>query len=866
MTGPARRLLKTAVVLAAVAAAVALTVPLAPRALERLIEHRLSGLLGRPVAVTVADLDWHGLELAPVVVGEDARIERLRARWRLPELLEGRIEALAVSGAMVRLDAAAAGALIGGGAAEGGGTPLPRLSVEDAILVLALPGGDRAVPLRLDVVDGVVAATAELDGLLADGPLPARGARLVVAAAPRTGGVAGTVSVDGPVRADLAFDYAEGRLAVTAAEPLRADLERLPPQWAGALPPALLPALDGPLELSISGVGEQALRIDAVARDGGWRLSGGVAAALVVGDEHRAAIEAVGSAVLDGAGEPIRLDLDRATLDVTRLPLAGAELQGVLRITDLRAPLPAGEAQARLHVVGRDIGDEAATIAEAAASLAGRLRFDGPRLALSLDEPGRLWVAGLRLGGGTIATRAPSEFVVTPGPALELDLGAGGPTLHPAITAAGAADLTVADEALSAVLPALTVGGTLTFPDGPFLPTVSVLGAELNSTALGLNARGVDARLAHGDGPLGSLRIDALRRRVGGREGMPLSAEGRLAADGELLRFTLRLQDAAESVVIAVEGSHDPASGAGEAAVVLEPVRFAAGGLQPSVLFPLLAREIEAAAGTLSANGRFRWTQDRLRPDLKLVVEDFSGSLGGVEVQRLNTALRLDGLSPLSSPPDQILAVGLIDAGLPLIDNRMTFSLDRGRLRIDAARGRLAGGRVSLGPTVFDPGAKSRRMVLTVAEVDLSRLVEMTKLDGLSATGTLTGTIPVVISGDVVAIDDAHLVSTVPGVLRYRPSEPPTGLLAASQSMELVLKALNDFRYNELSMTLNGRAGGDLVATLRILGSNPDLYGGYPIEFNLNVTGKLDSILDDALAGYQIPDRIRERMMEFGAR
>ena len=50
---------------------------------------------------------------------------------------------------------------------------------------------------------------------------------------------------------------------------------------------------------------------------------------------------------------------------------------------------------------------------------------------------------------------------------------------------------------------------------------------------------------------------------------------------------------------------------------------------------------------------------------------------------------------------------------------------------------------------------------------------------------------------------------------------------------------------------------------LHIKGANPDLYDGHPIEFNLNLEGELGTILKRSLAGYQIPEQIRERIQDF---
>jgi hypothetical protein len=51
---------------------------------------------------------------------------------------------------------------------------------------------------------------------------------------------------------------------------------------------------------------------------------------------------------------------------------------------------------------------------------------------------------------------------------------------------------------------------------------------------------------------------------------------------------------------------------------------------------------------------------------------------------------------------------------------------------------------------------------------------------------------------------------------------------------------------------------------LHLGGANPDLYDGHPIEFNLDLQGELGNILQQGVASYQIPDRVRERMQGFG--
>ena len=86
----------------------------------------------------------------------------------------------------------------------------------------------------------------------------------------------------------------------------------------------------------------------------------------------------------------------------------------------------------------------------------------------------------------------------------------------------------------------------------------------------------------------------------------------------------------------------------------------------------------------------------------------------------------------------------------------------------------------------------------------------------------------------------------------------------AAQNVNLLLQALENFRYKDLRLTIDGRTDGEMDVGLHIAGANPDLYDGYPIEFNLNLEGELANVLRQGLASYQIPERIREQMQGFG--
>jgi hypothetical protein len=134
----------------------------------------------------------------------------------------------------------------------------------------------------------------------------------------------------------------------------------------------------------------------------------------------------------------------------------------------------------------------------------------------------------------------------------------------------------------------------------------------------------------------------------------------------------------------------------------------------------------------------------------------------------------------------------------------------------------------------------------------------------LSGEGTMHGTLPITVAGSEAVVDNGELVSDGPGWVRYRPDEAPAALQAGGENVNLLLRALENFRYKDLRLTIDGRTDGEMDVGLHIAGANPDLYDGYPVEFNLNLEGALADVLRAGLAGYQIPERIRERMQGFG--
>lgn len=371
-------------------------------------------------------------------------------------------------------------------------------------------------------------------------------------------------------------------------------------------------------------------------------------------------------------------------------------------------------------------------------------------------------------------------------------------------------------------------------------------------SAIEIDQPQVKASFKGGKLSLGTL--DPLLSGRGGKDGGELPFET-LSVNGATLVL-------AGHTVLTVSARH--AGRSGSATLSTPPLVFEENGLQPARFYPPLAA-LSAVSGMVAVHGNLVWRDGTLTPDLDLLLERFSATLGSVTVRRASAVVKLTQVWPPLTPADQILAVAAIDAGLPLTEALVHFRLDgQGNLMIrDAVMG-VARGRVHLADASLPLDGGPADLALSVEAIDLGEIARIVDLGGLSADGALSGQVPVRIEGGEVLIRKAHLESSAPGILRYRSAQPSSALHAPEQGISLLLQALADFHYKELRVDLDGRTNGDMTVGLHILGSNPTVYDGAPIAFNLSIAGPLTQVVRQGLENYRVPDPVRAQMMTFG--
>jgi hypothetical protein len=243
-------------------------------------------------------------------------------------------------------------------------------------------------------------------------------------------------------------------------------------------------------------------------------------------------------------------------------------------------------------------------------------------------------------------------------------------------------------------------------------------------------------------------------------------------------------------------------------------------------------------------------------------LQNLSFTQNGTTISGLSTALQLTDLLSPRSLPQQKLTVQRIDPGVPMENMEIVYKIqgtDSVQLAIDKARLSMIGGMLSTGPILIDPLSSFTNVVLQVADLDLEALFKLVDVEGLAGDGRLDGNIPLTLRDDSVSIQDGVLAATKPGILRFK-SEKVSQLLAGSaKDVDLLLRALTDFHYTELTFKLNNSANNDLQTTLSLLGNNPNVLQGRPFRLNINLESNVGDILKALGQAYGVSSKALQR-------
>ncbi len=822
-------------------------------------------------------------ELTDLTIGDPATqtVERISLDYALSGLIRGHIDRVAISGlnASLELDKLIADDAEQTPIAIPAGTFVEELVLEGSRIELATSGGQISIPLagQFKTIDdrltfelaaegthladgeGKLQADLAIKGMLPldDGPvidrLVASGDLSIQAKNASVPGLVQGLAGDGLI----AFEFENGKLEAWTDQ-LKMTVARLPFDT-------------GPLEtpwLATLGTTSNRIRLTGRKDRDNWQIA--IAGPLALDTKSGALMTELDlRAALDGEGRLSSLDHVLVSLDMSDIAWNGARLDSGKSSLTVNGVNEALKGRLVLDVEGVSWSDASHVLDDATLQQELDLAFDGRTLDLSIAENGRISIGKLastdQFESGWFTVRLFPDDA----PLLSIDTHDGG---------------------WSSRLAAELDPVRLETPSGQWWARIENLAIAAKGNSAGPKSGQIVVKQGRADLPSANLAL------IGIESDVQLSAHG-LAADQSVpliirairpldeprwfapLRLDAILQPTSAALPVSgslatrakpgteidFSGTYDVQSGEGNISFDLPELTFSQEGLQPVDLSPELQNTLSDTSGRLALNGEIQWGENGHTSSADILVEELGLSIGPARLERVNSLLHFDSLIPLTMKDGQELAIGLLNVGLPLTDGLVAMKLDAdGEFAVDRLTWRFADGQVRAEPFTFGSDVQELTMTLDVDQLDLDELLELTQLDGLSGEGVIDGTLPLTISETGVMIADGTLEATGDGVLRYQPDQAPGLLQTGGESVGLMLRALENFHYDKLRITLDGRTDGDTKIGLHVSGANPDLYEGHPIEFNLDLEGDLANLVRTNISNYQIPDRIREQLQGFG--
>jgi len=305
--------------------------------------------------------------------------------------------------------------------------------------------------------------------------------------------------------------------------------------------------------------------------------------------------------------------------------------------------------------------------------------------------------------------------------------------------------------------------------------------------------------------------------------------------------------------------------GRGYADVDVPQMEFSPSGLQPQSFIPALQGKIADVRGLASAkiNLEFSETDGVVSSGTAKLIEMEMGTAPG-PLTGLNSELKFSSFFPLVTEGPQTVAIKSWDVGMPLPDGVIEFEAIPDGIRVLSARWPMGTGEVSLDPATWNYTAASNRMQLRVKNVSLGEMMGDFGGESFEVTGSVSGVLPVIISGVEVEVENGTLAVTDGGVVRF--STPFTDKAGESSGYaQLAFDALKEFYYEELELSLNGPLDGLVNIRAVFDGFNPNLMEGAYIRYNVNIEGELFNIVRNfQRLGANITDEVKNAVLDKG--
>ncbi|MBX3329193.1 MAG: YdbH domain-containing protein [Nitrospira sp.] len=244
---------------------------------------------------------------------------------------------------------------------------------------------------------------------------------------------------------------------------------------------------------------------------------------------------------------------------------------------------------------------------------------------------------------------------------------------------------------------------------------------------------------------------------------------------------------------------------------------------------------------------------NRVSATAKVVAEKLSGYYGDYVVKGLSTTMVLytQGLESIVMTRPALIFVAAVQSGVDVANLAASYQIkwksadDLPIVDVRDFQCEAFGGTISSPGSVVDLAKPQATTTFSLQNLDLAKILSVEQQKGLQGTGTLNGTLPVMITSGGIIVKDGVIEAQPPGgTIRYASTPESTKTFSESdQQLQLVAQALNNFQYSLLRVGVKYGETGMLDLNARLEGRNPNLRDTPPIHFNLTVQEHIPTLL-----------------------
>lgn len=224
--------------------------------------------------------------------------------------------------------------------------------------------------------------------------------------------------------------------------------------------------------------------------------------------------------------------------------------------------------------------------------------------------------------------------------------------------------------------------------------------------------------------------------------------------------------------------------------------------------------------------------------DLAVNVKDVIGEVNGFWLEGLywqqNFELKNQKITTYDIANN--ISLGSLDAGTPISDLLATSSInfESNKLSINLlnVKADAFGGSFKI-PELKWPLDATNPVTLKLEQIDLSKIIELEKQQGIIVTGKVSGNLPLFIDENI-RIENGKLFNVTEGVIQIKDNPGVESLKQTSTELALAFDALENLHYHQLNADVFMYDDGRMLLDTVIKGRNPDLDNEVNLNLNIN--------------------------------